>query len=440
MSDLLKAAHDAAELALRHGADEAKVAISRSRGIDIEWRDGQLERVQERTRRSLSAEIFVDGRYSASSTSDLRPEAMEAFFAEAVSMTRLLEPDPHRGLPDPSAYEGRADVDLELFDGGQSSVSSEARRLTAAQLEERVRALAPDLPIVSVASSVSDGASQSARIHTNGFEGVREGTSFSYSAMVTVLDDAGKRPMGWDYTYRRHQADLDPVEQLARRAGERARLQLGASRPATGKYTIVVENRAIPRLLGSFLSPLSGPALQQRRSLWEGRKGDRIASPLLTIYDDPHLIKGVGSSLWDGDGFATHRRPIIDEGVLCTYLIDQYYARKMGVDPTGGDTHNLDWTLGDKGVDALVSDVHEGIYLDRFLGGNSNQTTGELSMGCAGRMIRNGQLAEPITEGNLAANFGDLWQNLVAVGNDPDPNGASRCPTCVFEGVQISGS
>ena len=112
----------------------------------------------------------------------------------------------------------------------------------------------------------------------------------------------------------------------------------------------------------------------------------------------------------------------------------------MGVDPTGGDTHNLDWTLGEKGVDELVSDVHEGIYLDRFLGGNSNQTTGELSMGCAGRMIRNGQLAEPITEGNLAANFGDLWQNLVAVGNDPDPNGASRCPTCVFEGVQISGS
>jgi PmbA protein len=179
--------------------------------------------------------------------------------------------------------------------------------------------------------------------------------------------------------------------------------------------------------------------LQQKRSLWDGRLGTQIASPLLTIHDDPWRVRGLGSALWDGDGFATRPRPIIEAGVLSTYLIDDYYARKMGVAPTGGSTHNFVWRYGDKGLSALVADVGEGVYIDRFLGGNSNETTGELSLGCAGRVIRGGQLAEPVTEVNLAGHFGALWEALVAVGNDPDPNSSSGAPTCVFEGIQLSG-
>ena len=187
MSALLEAAHQAAKLAQAHGADEAKVSVSRSRGVDIEWRDGKLERVQERTRRSLSAEIYADGRYSASSTSDLRPEALDVFLKDAVGMTKLLEPDVHRGLPDAERYQGRADVDLQLADPGQQNMTSEQRLALAEQLEQMVRDKAGDLPIVSVATNVSDTHGRSARVHTNGFEGVREGTSFSFSAMVVRI-------------------------------------------------------------------------------------------------------------------------------------------------------------------------------------------------------------------------------------------------------------
>ncbi|MEZ4466399.1 MAG: metallopeptidase TldD-related protein [bacterium] len=308
--ELLKAAHAAAAQAKAHGADEAKVVVSRSRGVDLEWRDGRLERVQERTRRSLSVEIFVDGRYSASSTNDLRPEALEAFFADAVAMTRLLEPDPHRCLPDPAAYAGRADVDLDLVDAGYGDVTSAERRQVVEALEALVREADAALPIVSVSTEVSDTWSQSARVHTNGFEGAREGTSFVLGAMVTVKDADGRRPMGWDYTVRRHRGDLDTPARVAKTAAERARAQLGAGKLPTGRYPIVLVNRAVPRLLGAFLGPLNGPALQQKQSLWDGRLGEAIASPLMTIYDEPHRVRGLGSALWDGDGFATHRRPL----------------------------------------------------------------------------------------------------------------------------------
>ena len=120
-------------------------------------------------------------------------------------------------------------------------------------------------------------------MHSNGFVGERQVSSFSLSAMLTVLDDDGRRPMGWEYTYRRHKADLDSPDWIARRAAEKAGSQLGAGMVSTGKYTILVENRAMGRLLGALLSPISGPLLQQRRSLWEGRLGEQITSHLLTM-------------------------------------------------------------------------------------------------------------------------------------------------------------
>ncbi len=440
MNTLMEAARAAAKLAEKYGADDSAIAVSRSRGVDIEWRDGKVERVQERTRRSLGASIYVDGRYSASSTNDLRPSALDAFIAEAVANTRLLEPDPHRGLPDPERYAGRAEVDLDLADPEWAKMDGAGRRALAERLEALARDGADDLPIVSVAASVGDNHGQSARIHSNGFEGEREGTSSGYSVAITVKDEDGRRPLGWAYSYRRHRADLDPPAQIAARARQKAAAQLGAGRVKTGRYRVVVENRAMPRLLGAFLAPLSGPALQQRRSLWEGKLGEQIASPVLTLHDDPHRPRGLSSALWDGDGFATHRRPIIEGGVLATYLIDQYYARKMAVEPTGGSTHGLDWAYGDRGLDALIADVDEGVLIDRFLGGNSNQTSGEFSFGCAGRMIRGGQLAEPVAEINLAGNLATLFTRLIEVGDDPDPNRSSRCPSAVFDGLQLGGA
>ena len=115
MSELLDKAHQMTQRALALGADEAKVSISRSRGVDLEWRDGAVERLQDQTEQGLSLSLFVDERFSSHSTCDLRPEALESFFKNAIAMTRFLEKDPCRSLPDPKLYEGRASIDLDLY-------------------------------------------------------------------------------------------------------------------------------------------------------------------------------------------------------------------------------------------------------------------------------------------------------------------------------------
>ena len=112
----------------------------------------------------------------------------------------------------------------------------------------------------------------------------------------------------------------------------------------------------------------------------------------------------------------------------------------MGVTPTGGDTHELAFALGTTDLNGLVSDIGDGLLIERFLGGNSNETTGDISLGCAGRVIRNGVVAEPFAEANLAGHFGEIWERLLALGNDPNPNSSSGCPSCAFDAVQLSGT
>jgi len=454
MTQLLDQTRRVADLALSLGASEARVSLGRNRGVNLGWRDGRIETLEDHTSQGLSVSLFVDGRFSSHSTGDLRPEALEPFLREAVAMTRLLEPDPARSLPDPARYAGRAAVDLDSVDAGYGDVTAERRRDEARALEELTRDAAaalsaarggPAVEVVSVSTGVGDHRGQSARVHTNGFEGEREGTSFYASASLTLKEADGKRPAGGGFTYRAHRGDLRPLEVVAREAAEEAFGKLGAQKLATGKYTTLVKAEAVGRLLGALLAPLSGGALQQRRSLWEGRLETQIASPLLTLRDDPHVPRGLSSSLWDGDGFATAPRPVIEAGVLKTFLIDDYHAKKMSLErgepvwATGASLHSLQWDLGPLGFDALVADVRDGVMIDSFLGGNSNATTGELSLGCAGRRIRDGRLAEAVTEVNLSGNLKDLWRQLVAVGADSYPEGASNTPSCVFEGVQLSG-
>jgi PmbA protein len=425
--------------ARRLGADQAAATLSTSRGIDVEWRDGRIDRIQHRAERGLNIELYVDGRYGASSTSDLRPAALERFLADAIALTRLLERDPHRCLPDPARYARELELDLELFDATRGSIDTDARVAQVAGLEAGVRAAAASLPLISVETYVSDSESRGARVHTNGFEAERRGTRFLHGGQAVVQAEGGRRPSGSAGSVRRHRSELESPEGLARKIADRAAHQLSLSKLRTGVYTAVVENRAVARLLGMFLAPLYGSALQQKSSLWDGRIGQRIAAPLLTLHDDPRRKRGLASALWDGDGFPALRRPVLVDGVLATYLIDDYYARKLGVEPTGGSLHNLAWSLGTRTLEQLIADVGEGVLLEGFLGGNSNSSSGGFSVGCVGRMIRGGKLAESFADANLSGHFGTLFEHLTALGDDPDPNSAMSSPSCIFEGVQLSG-
>ena len=437
--NLLDVAQATVALARRKGAREAAGGAYRVRSVEVQWRDGQLEKVTEATTRGLGLELYVEGRYSAVSTSDLRPEAVERFVEDSIALTCKLAVDPHRALPDPKLYEGQAKIDLDLEDRRYREIEASRRRILAEELEAAARSVKGADAILSVTTGVGDTFAESFRVHSNGFVGSRCVTDFGMSAQVSVRDPDGRRPEDWDAATARHFDALPPAAEIGRHASERALGRLGSRKGESALFTMVVENRSAGRLLGFLLGPLSASALQQKRSFLDGRLGKKVASGLLDVSDDPLVLRGLGSRLFDGEGIAAKRFPVFEQGVLRNYYVDNYYGRKLGMQPTTRGSSNLAWKLGAKDRGGLVAEAKEGILVTGFLGGNSNSTTGDFSLGAQGFRIRAGQLAEPIGEMNVSGNHLDLWQRLMAVGNDPYRFAASRAPTLVFEGVQFAG-
>jgi PmbA protein len=437
--DMLAAAHAAVKAALGKGAQQAAARTYRVREVEVKWRDGKLEQIHEATTRGLGLTLYVDGRYSNVSTSDLRPEALDTFIGDSVVLTRALTKDPFRTLPDPKLYEGQAKVDLLLEDPKYATVTPEQRRAVAKEIEAAARSVKGAEAILSVTANFSDTLAETWRVASNGFSGARRDTSFWISAGVSVKDPDGRKPEDYAYGGSRFVAEIPKAAEVGREAARRALSRLGAKKGDSAVLTMAVENRAAGRLPAYLLGPLSGGALQQKRSFLEGKLGETIASPLVTLVDDPLVPKGFGSRLFDGEGIAAKRMPVLEAGVLKTYFIDTYYGKKLGMAPTTAGPSNLVWTLGDKDQPALLAAMKDGILVTGFLGGNSNGLTGDFSLGVQGFRVRGGKIAEPVGEMNISGNHLDLWKRLAAVGSDPFPYSSMKTPTLVFEGVQFAG-
>jgi PmbA protein len=437
---MLEIAHGAVRTALRKGASQAAVRAYRVRDVAVQWRDGKLEQINESTTRGVGLQLYVDGRYSAVSSSDLRPDALETFIADSVTMTRALVADPFRSLPEPELYAGQADVDLRLADPDYESVTPETRRRLARELEEAARAVPGSAAIVSVTTGFSDTRGEMLRVASNGFEGGRVDTSFWTSAQVTVKDGDGRRPEDWSAAGVRFMSELPPVAGVGREAAERALARIGSTKADSAVMTMAVDNRSAGRLVGALYGVLGGQAIQQKRSFLEGRIGTAVGSDKLTIADDPLVVKGFASRLFDGEGLAARPMPVFERGVLKAYFIDTYYGRKLGLPPTTGGSSNGAWALGLRSQAELLAEMGEGILVTGFLGGNSNGTTGDFSLGVQGYRVRGGRVAEPVGEMNISGNQNDLWKRLIAVGNDPYRYSPGRTPTLVFEGVQFAGN
>ena len=382
----------------------------------------------------------MDGRYSAVQTSDLRPQALGRFIDESVALTRALTPDPSRALPDAQLYANRPTVDLQLDDAGHGALTQQARLPLAQAAEAGARAVAGAERFNSVTTSAGDVRVQSWRAHSNGFEGSRAETSFSVSAQVSVTDKDGRRPSSGSRAARRFQRDLPSGEQVGREAAERTLARMGALKMPSGLLTAVVENRAAGTLVNHLLAPLYAQNLQQKRSCLDGKVGSVIGSARLSLRDEPLLPRGLGSRHFDAEGISARPLPLFEEGVLRSFYVDNYYGRKLKLAPTTGRPSNLAWKTGTRPLEALVASMKEGLLITGFLGGNSNGTSGDFSLGVEGFRIRGGKRAEPVSEMNLSGNHLTFWKRLAEVGSNPWESSSLRTPTLVFEGVQFAGA
>jgi PmbA protein len=420
------------------GAKDCRASLRSARFVEVSYRNRKPENIKEASQKGLGIDVYVDGRYSSRSTSDLRKDALKDFLVSAVAATRLLAEDPYRTLPDPKYYEGRAQTDLGLRDAGYEAFTASDRHALVRAIEDACLAKGGPKAISATAGQY-DSHEEEVVLTSNGFEGYREATVFGAGAELTVQDEGDRRPNGYNSAAAVKRNGLPAPQEIGAVAAQRTLDLLGAKKIKTETMPIIIENQNVPRMLGGLLSAMSGRSIQQKQSFLADKKGQKIASERLTLIDDPLVVGGLGSRLFDSDGFAARKRSMLESGVLKDFYVDWYYSRKLNWEPTTGDSSNLVIPPGNRSVKEIMKDLGRGILITGFIGGNSNSTTGDSSVGILGRLFEKGEPTQAVAEMNIAGNHLEFWKKIAEVANDPWPYSSMRTPSLVFTDVIVSG-
>jgi PmbA protein len=452
---LKKLVEQVADRAIALGADAAEVLASSGTELSVEVRKGAPELIHEAASKGLGLRLFRDGRAAVTYTSDFSPAALDAFLADSVALCRLSEPDELNALPDRAelVQPGAVLPDLCLWD-------DEALRITTAEALDRARRAEAVALAASDKITNSNGASFSKNTGCKAYACAdRQGLAFcgtgrgTYLSLVVkpIADDAdGKKRTGSYWTADRFAARLLSPEEVGAEAARRTLRKLGPEKLATAEMPVVFDPDAGRGILGLLASVISGGSIYRKASYLCGREGTQVASPLVTVVDDPLIERGPGSRAFDGDGLPARLNRVVEQGVLKTYLCDTYAARKLGRRSTGSagrgvggsphvSTSNFILLPGETPPAALLSGISRGLYVTEMMGFGFNAVTGDFSRGAGGFLIEDGQLGRPVSEITISANFNDLLQRIDAVGNDLDRRSSTMVPSFRVSRMTVAG-
>lgn len=438
MADIQQLVEFALDNAQKLGAQNAACSVVHARELEISWRKAKIETLSSAGQSALSIDLYVDGKYGAYSTSDLRQDSIISFIQKNIAMTRLLEEDPARGLADPSRYEGRDTRDLELFDSKIAEFTPGQATDLCKNLEEIVLTH-KEIPITDATTSVGIGTADRCSATTNGFLAQRKTSSIQLFTSI-VLADGDKKPSDYAYTAARHLSDLSALDDVANEAAAFASLRLHQKKIASANRTLILDRRAASSFITRYLSPISGSALIRKQSYFDQKIGQKLASDAFDLHDEPLTVRGLGARSFDNEGMALHSASIFESGTLKQFYLDNYAARKLGLTATTAAPSVLVLTPGTRSLADMIKDVKDGIYVIGFLGGNMDPVRGDFSYGIVGVSIENGELTQHISEMNITGNFTDIMHRLTEVGNDPKRDATHRIPSLRFDDVAFSGT
>jgi PmbA protein len=443
--DLLSLACDVVSRA--QPGEGLEVFVARSRSTNVKAYDGEVEALSSAQSMGVGIRVIVDGRQGFAYAGTLDDDVIESTLADARDNVRYSEFDEFVGLAQP---DGVAPVELDLWRDEVVEFPDARKVDLAIELEKQVRG--GDDRIFGVrTASFSDSAGESAVATSTGIASYGRATFCSLSVTALARQD-GENTVGNGYDLARRPSELD-LSKAADDAVLRATRLLGAKKPASQRVTVVLEPRLAATIMGIVGGTLGGDAVSKRRSPFADRMGEQIASPLLTLVEDPTDARSFSADTHDGEGLACRRTPLIRAGMLDAFLHNTYTARRMGATSTASAVRGvrstpavgavaLQMTPGAQSADALLKSVDLGIFVQSFSGLHSgvNAVSGDFSVGVEGLMIRNGALAEPVREATLGSTIQRLLGDVVAVGNDLEwlPGGYGAC-TLVIEGVTLSG-
>jgi PmbA protein len=434
--------------ALRAGADGAEVLVRDGAELEVKIRMGETELIKEAGSRGLGLRVLKEDRAAVTYTSDFDAQAMRSFAEESVALCRLAEPEPLAALPGREEM-ARAIPELDLWDESVLSIDvAEALRWTQAG-EQAALKFDPRVTN-SQGASFGRGVGAVAFATSAGFSAAYQGSNVSFVVEPVCDDSEGKKRNGYHYTSNRFVAGLQAAEEVGIEAARRTVAKLGSRKVATCQVPAVFSPEAGRSLLGQFAGVISGGAVWRKNSYLAEREGTLVASPLVSIVDDPLLPRAPGSRPFDGEGLAVRPNVVVSEGILRTFLCDVYSARKLGRKSTasagrglGGGPHvttsNFILRPG-KSSAREAANVAQGLYVTQLMGFGFNPVTGDFSQGAAGFWIENGEHAFPVSEVTISVNFDDLWKGIDAVADDIDARSSVQCPTFRVARVTVAGT
>ena len=447
------------------GADKVRITLTKSLLNLVGLLNGEVDKTAHALDRSMQFQLFVDGRFGSFSSNRLEKDGLEEFLREAVNTVRMLQEDPLRDLPAPErlAKDAAGGRELGLYD--DTSLTPEERRqlaLDSSAFHSAIRGNDPlwseatqgvwgIRPPVSETNSIhlpkliaeegeySDSVFDSITLDSQGLFARHTETSFEIGYEATV-EDAGGRHFSsywWDASPTLKGLSLDDC---ARTAIRRAAAQIGPEIIPGGSYTLVVDRECAAKLVSPVLNALGGSSLQQKNSFLTDSLGKPLFPKGFSIWDKPRTPGDSGCRLFDSEGVATRKCPIIEDGVVKTYFLNTYMARKMGMEPTIEDATRIKVMPfgGCATQEDILRKVQDGILVTGFNGGNSNPATGNFSYGIEGFLIRGGKRVHPVREMLITGNFLSLWGNLIAAAEDARSCAAKLVPTLAFAKVDVS--
>jgi PmbA protein len=439
------------ERALAAGADVAEAGVHSGSHLSVKVRMSEPELVEEAGSRALGLRVMVGQRVASTYTSDLSEAGQRTLIEDAVELARLSESDEFAGPPDASELSLQSQwEDLDTFDEGVSRISAD-EALDRALRGERAAFDFDSRITNSEGASFTRARGVSALVTSGGFAGSDYGTYASIVVNPIADDEGGKKRSGYHWSAARHYADVEDSQAVGEEAARRTIAQLGAKKLPTQELPVIFDKDAARSILGLFGGCVLGGAIWRKSSYLIDRVGTRVASDLVDIVDDPLLPRAPGSRAFDGEGLLSRRNIVVEGGVLQTYLMDTYSARKLGLKSTGSasrspaggispSSSNLILKASSQSRDELIADTKHGLYVTGMMGFGFNAVTGDFSRGASGFLIQDGELSHPVSEVTISLNLDELLQRIDAVADDLDQRTAVASPTFRVSSMTLAGS
>jgi PmbA protein len=438
---LQQLARDVLAFAREKGGSDAAVEISEGSGLSVSVRRGKIETIEQNKDKGMGVTVYIGQKRGNASTSDFSPASLRATVDAAYNIARFTAEDDCAGLADADMLEMNP-RDLRLCYPWLISTEE------AVALAQRAEAAAFDVdPRVTNSEGANVHVQQSHFVaaNTRGFAG---GYPFSrHTLSVAPIAGKGARMQRDDwYTSVRDPKKMAKPEAVGRYAAERALARLNARKLDTRTCPVLFEAPLASGLLGSFVQATSGGSLYRKSSFLLDSLGKAVFPSHIQIVEDPHVIGGVGSAPFDEEGVRTQRRNVVENGVLQGYFLSSYSARKLGMQTTGnaGGSHNLALTsTSTKKADTfegMLKKMGRGLLVTELMGQGTNYVTGDYSRGASGFWVENGVIQYPVEEITIAGNMKDIFQQIVAVGNDVLVRGNKHTGSILIENMVVAGS